>query len=231
MLLKYSTSDILNTDLVNPSSGKVLYSIVTITTLQRDTNDEITEISSRSTRITNAKGTAVAVIEWVGEEKRHTGAIKIMNADPVKVVDLFDGCETVKATTDYLYVPSRLDFVWIATKDSIHVVDSEYGDFKGKIHEHCIQVGDRLVRSRVPGIGCNYIEFEEQPEDVLVELLIDYILINIMRRTRFNLPKYDFCHSGKLDRSKEIIVDTLGAISATSSRLSVIGKRLRSTTL
>ncbi|PAV23521.1 P-loop containing nucleoside triphosphate hydrolase [Pyrrhoderma noxium] len=169
MLLRLSGADILNADLIHVSSGRIKHTFVQ-------------DISGRH----------VAEIEWTGKDKKCGGLIRLDKNDPIKVLELFGGCKTVTTFPDRLLIPTRIGYTWVATPDSLFVCDVETGEVIMKYHEHCVQIGNGFVPSPVKKFGQDYLEFADLPDDTIVELIVGFPLVNIMRRARFDLPKYHF---------------------------------------
>lgn len=96
MLLRFSTPDMLNTELINACSGQIEYTVLSRAAFIRGKDDEIVDVESRITEIINSKGEIVAEIEWAGKEKRQIGAIRILDEASLKLSDIFDGCGSVK---------------------------------------------------------------------------------------------------------------------------------------
>lgn len=218
MLLKFSDSDILNTELVDALSGQIKYTVLSRATYIQRQDKQIVEVTSRTTIVTNAFGKVVATIEWTGREKRSGGLITIMDDEPVKFAELFDGYDSVKTQPDQLVIPSRLGLVWIATRNSLFVRQADNDVVVGKYHERCVQVGSKVQPSPLPKVGRDYLEFIELPEDTLAELLVDYIFMNIMRRTKFDLPRYRFPLVDDCSEVRQSIADILTHVKESISR-------------
>ena len=95
MLLKFKQPDMLNTELVEPASGRPKYIILTRASYILGKDNAITDVASRSTRILNEHGSVLVEIEWTGREKKSGGLIQIMDSEPIKLPDLFAGCESI----------------------------------------------------------------------------------------------------------------------------------------
>ena len=78
-----------------------------------------------------------------------------------------------------------------------------------RFHERCVQLGNSLSPSPIPKVGHDYLELDDLPEAVIAEVLgreyidimkpclticvsVGFVFVNIMRRTRFDLPRYQF---------------------------------------
>ena len=96
MLLKFTSSDMLNTDLVDSRTNLTKYTIVSRAVFLRGKRDEIVGVASRTTKILDARGEIIARIEWAGPDKRRTGDIFFMDELPIRdFSELFDGCASV----------------------------------------------------------------------------------------------------------------------------------------
>ncbi|KAF5358413.1 hypothetical protein D9756_001295 [Leucocoprinus leucothites] len=53
-------------------------------------------------------------------------------------------------------------------------------------------VKSTFVPTHVPGFGSNYLEFDPHPETTEVEIILSFLIMEILRRGRFNLTPYTF---------------------------------------
>ncbi|KAJ3564806.1 hypothetical protein NP233_g8053 [Leucocoprinus birnbaumii] len=53
-------------------------------------------------------------------------------------------------------------------------------------------VKSTFVPTHVPGLGSNYLEFEPHPDTNEVEIILSFLIMEILRRGRFNLTPYTF---------------------------------------
>ena len=92
------------------------------------------------------------------------------------------------------------------------VCDSDTEEIVMRYHEKCVHVGSSLSPSPIPKLGNDFLEIEEFPDAITAELLgrrqiywyiilhvvhsrvftVGFVFVNIMRRTRFGLPLYQF---------------------------------------
>ena len=86
----------LNTELIDISSGKPKYIILTRASYIQGNDNVIVDVASRHTFVKDISGRQVAEIEWTGRERKSGGIIRINKSDPIKVAELFGGCETIK---------------------------------------------------------------------------------------------------------------------------------------
>ena len=96
MLLKFAQSDMLNSSLIDVSSGKTKYVISTRASYAKSTATAAVIVASRTTVITDQRGDVIARIEWSGREKRSGGLIYIADCDPIDVSELFNGGGSVR---------------------------------------------------------------------------------------------------------------------------------------
>ncbi|KAI5124306.1 hypothetical protein M0805_008914 [Coniferiporia weirii] len=218
MFLRFTHSDMLNTDLVDIGTGRPKYTILSRASYVKGKDNDIVDVASRVTSITDARGRALATIEWLGKEKRSGGLIRIADNEPVKFAELFDGCDSVKTIPDRLVVPSRLGFVWIATRTSLFICNSDTSEVVGKFHERCVQLGSSVTPCPIPKVGNDYLEFVDLPEADIVELLVGYIFMNIMRRTRFDLPRYQFPLVDGYEDGRHTVSDVLAHMKESVCR-------------
>ena len=95
MLLRLSGADILNADLIHVSSGRIKYRVFTHASYIQGKDNVIVDVASRHTFVQDISGRHVAEIEWTGKDKKCGGLIRLDKNDPIKVLELFGGCETV----------------------------------------------------------------------------------------------------------------------------------------
>jgi len=145
MLLKFTAPDMFNSALINVSTGKLAYDIITV--LQQpeaeSTSDLPKECASKETRCTtinDASGSRLVSVVWDG---RHPD-ITVLGERIGGMTDLF-----TSTTVQFMYVldyflhsfthishfrpkvlaiPTRFDteYVWAATPDSLTVISSSY---------------------------------------------------------------------------------------------------------
>lgn len=69
-------------------------------------------------------------------------------------------------------------------RSSLQLFDSDTGETKGQLHHSSVIVKNRLVRSPLHS-GNHYLEVESHPMVTDVELITTFVLMEIMRRSRF----------------------------------------------
>ncbi|KIJ69106.1 hypothetical protein HYDPIDRAFT_105675 [Hydnomerulius pinastri MD-312] len=199
MLLKFSKSDILNSSLVYPETGALGYTILTRSHFIRggdkdsDTESEDEAAETRRTVILNKAGVAVAEIGWEG---RRPVQITI-GKEKISAKGMF-GCQSAILSDNVLGIPTRFDteFFWMAGPDGLTLLDYDSNQTKGQFHINSLRVGERFITTPISGLGHDYLEFEPHPLASIDELIVTFILMEILRRGRFNQ------HSDTFDRPK-----------------------------
>ncbi|KAG6820840.1 hypothetical protein H0H93_010667 [Arthromyces matolae] len=142
MLLKFTTTDILDTALVDVSTGERAFDIVTENTEPQSQIDDSAEPSTSSngrryTSIKDASGACLVSITWTGRRPD----ITIFDEKVGQLTDLF-GSSTVKFMPKIMAVPTRFDteYVWTATPDSLTLVDYDSDTVKGTFHQNVIRL-------------------------------------------------------------------------------------------
>ncbi|KAF8633849.1 hypothetical protein AX15_001221 [Amanita polypyramis BW_CC] len=262
MLLRFTTTDMLNTALIDIASGARVYSITTvqeetvesnIASQKKESSTCAEDVSSappsrckrRRTTITDSSERSVASMIWNG---RHPD-ITIGEEHVGGLTDLF-GSSTVRFMPKILAIPTRFDseYIWTATSESLTLVDYDSDTIKGIFHLNAVPVPQALrwlpkPKSRpaisdespspasstsrhslastsssslsspnsskpliypgAPGFGWNYLEFVPHPLAHDVEIIISFIMMEILRRGRFSLTPYTF-QRPKLSRFREV---------------------------
>ncbi|KAG1877701.1 hypothetical protein DFJ58DRAFT_752346 [Suillus subalutaceus] len=200
MLLKFSKSDILNSALVYPETGALGYTILTRSHFIRDsgkdsdTESEEENGETRRTTIYNKLGEVIAEIGWKGKQPIE---IVISREKIIGAKGMF-GCSSAILSRNVLGIPTRFDteYFWMAAPDALTLLDYDSNQTKGSFHTNSMRVGERFIAAPIPGLGHDYLEFEMHPLASTEELLVSFILMEVLRRSRFNL------HTDSSDRSK-----------------------------
>ncbi|KIJ10526.1 Anion:Cation symporter family protein [Paxillus involutus ATCC 200175] len=199
MLLKFSKADILNSSLVYPDTGALGYTILTRSHFIRagdkdsDTESEDEAVETRRTIIYNKNGISMAGIVWEG---RRPVEITI-GQEKINVKGMF-GCQSAILSHNILGIPARFDteFFWMAAPDGLTLLDYDSNEIKGQFHVNSLRVGERFITTPISGLGHDYLEFEPHPLASTDELIVTFLLMEILRRGRFNQ------HSDAFDRPK-----------------------------
>ncbi|KAJ7583004.1 hypothetical protein C8J56DRAFT_1056014 [Mycena floridula] len=206
MLLKFTSSDMLNSSLVDVA-GKETFKIVTTTEFPSASSSRLSEVQSskeeqspssqkiRRTRISNRAGDVVANIVWNGRRPN----ITIGDENIGSVTQLFDTGST-RILPDLLSIQSRFDteYTWTATPDSLTLLDCESDVAKGVFHQNAIKLptspptSPTLLHTGIPGMGHNYLEFDLHPVADSTEIIVSFLLMEVLRRGCFLLTPYTF---------------------------------------
>ncbi|KAF8236272.1 hypothetical protein L208DRAFT_1252598 [Tricholoma matsutake] len=153
MLLRFTSADMLNSSLVDVSSGQRAYNIVTGLLPKKleakgegDPQEQLaSSLSShasisqecRHTTITDASGTTLISISWTGRQPD----ITILGENVGGLCGLF-GSSTVRFMPKVMAVPTRFDTeqVWIATSDTVTLFDYDSESIKGTFHQNTIRI-------------------------------------------------------------------------------------------
>ncbi|KAK7054634.1 hypothetical protein VNI00_003097 [Paramarasmius palmivorus] len=224
MLLRLTSPDILNTSLVDSSTGQVAYLIVTTespSTCRDSSSSSHTQSSSqadftveheemRTTIISDVEGKQLGEIAWRGRRP----SITISDERVGTLADLFDTTST-KLLPKTLAIPTRFDerYVWAATEASLSLLDFDTNETKGTFHQNVLRSGDKFINTRIPGVGHNYLEFDSHPLAKDVEIIISFFMMEILRRGCFALTPYMFKRSRfwQLQETKDLIVRRLSS--------------------
>ncbi|KAF5373914.1 hypothetical protein D9758_000771 [Tetrapyrgos nigripes] len=156
---------------------------------------------ARKTEIRTGDGALVAEMKWDGRRPD----IFVRDEHVGQVSSLFD-LSNVKRGSDVLAISTRFskEYEWNATANCVTLVNSTSGQTKGVFHQNTIRVPvspssasnisrhDKLINTRVPGLGHCYLEFESHPLVEDVEIIISFFIMEILRRGRFSLTPYMF---------------------------------------
>lgn len=213
MLLKFLSSDILNSTLIDVQTGRFYCKIATraldsprsstssspcptpIYGVNPEDNIPKPRPPRRKTWVFNYDQEVVAEIVWNGRRPLVTIGQEIVGG----VEDLFDTSATVIGD-EVLSIRSRFDSqcVWNATATSLTLDQSN--KTKGTFYQKAIRdpssppTSPTVRQTRIPGLGNNYIEFEELPQVPPFEILVSFLIMEILRRGRFadSLTPYSF---------------------------------------
>ncbi|KAH7889603.1 hypothetical protein F5I97DRAFT_1801378 [Phlebopus sp. FC_14] len=189
MLFKFSKSDILNSSLVYPETGVPGYTILTRSHYIRasgkdsDTESEDEAAEIRRTFIFNKSRVCVAEIEWKG---RRPVDITI-GKERIGAKGIF-GCQGAILSDNVLGIPTRFDteFYWMAAPDGLTLLEYDSNQTRGHFHVNCLRVGDRFITTPISGLGHDYLEFDSHPLASTEELIVTFLLMEILRRGRFD---------------------------------------------
>ncbi|KAN0077173.1 hypothetical protein V8E55_011028 [Tylopilus felleus] len=189
MLLKFSKSDILDSSLVYPETGALGYTILTRSHFIRagekdsDTESESETTVTRRTIVTDKRGLTVAEIGWDGRRPVEV----IIGKETVAVKEMF-GVQSAILSDNVLGLPARFDteFFWLAGPDGLTLLDHDSNQIKGQFHLHSLRVGEHFITAPLSGFGHHYLEFESHPLASTAELIVTFILMEVLRRGKFS---------------------------------------------
>ncbi|KIK59503.1 hypothetical protein GYMLUDRAFT_44475 [Collybiopsis luxurians FD-317 M1] len=266
-LLRLTSSDILNTSLIDVSTSQKVYTLATTqidsqNPLNQDrghpaslgesvsesphidsptfsyenaitVKSEPSDITVRRTSVLDSTGFLVAEIIWRGRRLDMTlGKHHIRNLS-----ELFD-TSNARMLSDTLAIPSKFDpkLIWVATEDSLCLVDSISSSIHGVLHQNsilpsipfksCIPISTsrpeprhnnpksgKIHRTCIPGLGHRFLELESNhtPEQE-VELIVSFFMMEMIRRGRFTFTPYTFERSNfwSIIEVKELLMRKLG---------------------
>jgi len=194
--LIFSSSDMLNSTLVEPSTGALSYTIMTRPHFIKGNKCEIDEplakpLSERRTILADSKGRRLAEIGWVGLNQPTYILIGEERLETAK--ELF-GCMGAPMSPKVFGVSTRFDteYYWLASPESLTLLDYDANKVKGQLHSSSLLVGSHFMPVSPMLPGSDYLEFEQHPLASDEELIVTFLLMEIMRRTRFAIksPPY-----------------------------------------
>ncbi|KAF9265628.1 hypothetical protein L218DRAFT_957228 [Marasmius fiardii PR-910] len=201
MILRFTSSDMLNSSLVDISTGETMYTIITTGLSSSDACSSTsspsqeehlsekwqlsTDTTRRQTRIHAGDTTAstpLSEINWKGRRPD----IKIGGEHIGTLARLFDTTH-VKLLPKTLAIPTRFDpnYIWAATATSLTLLDYNTNHTKGTFHQNVLRSSSAFINARIPGVGANYLEFASLPNAQDVEIIVSFFLMDILRRGCF----------------------------------------------
>ncbi|CCM00524.1 uncharacterized protein FIBRA_02558 [Fibroporia radiculosa] len=211
MLLKFSTSDICQTSLIDCATGTVAFRTTTerpqrprtgswssTSTASSSTSQDPLPMYSddRSTTIVrDGDENIVAEITWQG---RSASLIRVGDDIVNGAAELFDAA-FVKIYPDETLLPTRLEYVWRLTADSLTLLDDDEEEI-GALHKNCVPAEgapSTLVPCPATGEGDDYLELGSLPSDEVVEMLVCSLLLDDLRERMFSVARYVYGSSQK----------------------------------
>lgn len=199
MLLKFTSSNVENTSIIDCSTGDVAYIVSTPMPPSRSRTRSTTSLMSfassstshdryapeqKVTSLSSADGEVLAEIFW---EERHASLIKIGEETLAGTGELFDA-QFVKVLPDETLIPTRMEYVWRTTPDDLTLLDDD-SEVIARLHSDCCS--DELTPAFSAGSGNNYLELNEGiPSDEMPELLVTYLLMHTLRDRMYSITKY-----------------------------------------
>ncbi|KAL0574689.1 hypothetical protein V5O48_007274 [Marasmius crinis-equi] len=217
MILRLTSSDMLNTSLVDIATNQILYTVATIAepsspsssssiTSRGESLDEqeaSTDKTIRTTQIFLGNSTlSVPACELHWKGRRPDITIGHEHIGPLAA--LFD-TSSVKLLPKTLAIPTRFDsnYIWAATTTSLTLLDDNTNHVKGTFHQNVLRSSNSFINARIPGVGSNYLEFASHPRASDVEIIVSFFLMDILRRGCFypTLDPYMFDDSASRPKS------------------------------
>jgi len=195
MLLKFTTPDLLDSTLVDPSTNSTQYTILTrphfihasepkSDALSDCTLDSEDDRERRRTFFLDSTGTKVlAEIGWVGFQPTD---IVIGNERLENVKELFGSMGSLMSPKTFgVSTRFEMDLYWLASADSLKLHDPDTNRSKGELHHSSFLFGSKLFPSSSLFPSADYLEFEPQLLASDEEIIVTFILMEVLRRCRF----------------------------------------------
>ncbi|KAI0929084.1 hypothetical protein AcV5_006447 [Taiwanofungus camphoratus] len=197
MLFKFTSPDIRQTTLVDCATGGAAYRTTTphVQRLRSSSRATMKSFSKsqvnlvlddqRTTFVEDKDGNVVAEITWEGN---YASVIKIQDQVLQGTAELFDAA-FIKILPDETLLPTRLEYVWRTTPDSLTLLDDD-GEVIGELHPNCILGKDQLVPAKSPGAGHDYFQLDNVPSDEVLEIIVCYLLLSTLRERMYFITKH-----------------------------------------
>ncbi|KAJ8523101.1 hypothetical protein ONZ45_g366 [Pleurotus djamor] len=223
---QFTSTDILNTSLIDAHSGLVAYDITTACIDSQDSTTKLGQLSQsdqtestssrpsepgrpskRRTTIQDSTGATVCDISWNGRLPEITIGDELVG--PLK--SLF-GSTGVPFRPNVLTIPSRFDpdWVWTATSDSLVLLDHSTETCRGAFYHNVVRLAGKghFINARIPGLGHNYLSLPQHDTVSPVEFIVSFIMLEIVRRGRFQLTPYSFERAKywQLEEARDLIL-------------------------
>jgi hypothetical protein len=229
MLLKFTTPDLLDSILVDPSTNTTQYIILTrphFIQASEPKSDPAYDCTldceftgdgreRRRTFLLNSTGTKVlAEIGWLGLQPTD---IVISNERLENAKELF-GCMGSLMSPKTFGVSTRFetDLYWLASADSLKLYNPDTNRSRGELHHSSFLFGSKLFASSSLFSGADYLEFEPQPLASDEEMIVTFILMEVLRRCRFANTR---AHPNPISKS--------WLVRRAGHRLRMVGSNLR----
>ncbi|KAJ7219566.1 hypothetical protein GGX14DRAFT_592775 [Mycena pura] len=179
-LLKFTSQDIFNATLVDVATDKAAFRLTT------NIIAGPSDLARRQTEIRDGAGAVVGIIGWVG---RTPHEITILDESVGGLVDLF-ATKTIQFIPKEISIPTRFDteYLWTATPDSLYLLDYDSETRMAEFHVHTPSL--KSMHRQISGRGATYLELSSHPLGFAsdVEILVSLLMLDILRRSRFDLP-------------------------------------------
>ncbi|KAJ7343162.1 hypothetical protein DFH08DRAFT_781632 [Mycena albidolilacea] len=185
MLLKFTSEDLFDTELVDVATGQLAFRLSTAVLTGPSAG-----LVRRETEIRDGAGAIVATIGWKG---RSPESITLLDESVGGLVELF-ASSTIQFIPKEISIPTRFDteYLWTATPDSLYLLDYDSDTRMAQLHMHAPAL--KATHAPLPGRGAVYLELSPHPQGLAppVEILVTLLMLDILRRGRFNLTPYAF---------------------------------------
>ncbi|KAK7037977.1 hypothetical protein R3P38DRAFT_2903729 [Favolaschia claudopus] len=195
MLLKFTSQDLFNTALVDVATTQPVFHLSTNVLTAGPSSGKL----CRETEISDAAGRVVATIEWMG---RVPQKITLFDECVGGLVDLF-ASNTVQIIPKQISIATRFDteYFWTATPDSVYLLDYDSNTRMAQLHIRAPAL--KATHAPISGRGSTYLELSPHPQNLAsqVEILVSLLMMDILRRGRFDLPAYSFGPPSRLQQA------------------------------
>ncbi|OCH88807.1 hypothetical protein OBBRIDRAFT_794895 [Obba rivulosa] len=230
MLLRFTSSDVRNAALVETATGAIAYRISTtrprsssrtsfmsISSRSQDGQSSTSTDQHRTTVVKDRDGEVVAEITW---EANCASKIRIRDEELQGTSELFD-VAFVKVLPDETLLPTRMEYVWRLTPDSVTLLDDD-GEAIGELYSNCWMVKDKLVPARLPNGGHNYLRLDDRPPAETLELIVCYLLLSTLRARMYSITKYVYGQRGdRLSKLRRRATRSFAHLRETVRRISI----------
>ncbi|CAK5277593.1 unnamed protein product [Mycena citricolor] len=213
MLLRLTSQDLFNTTLVDNATSQPSFHLST-TIVAGPSKGPV----RRRTEIHDASGDIVGTIDWEGHVPQH---IVLLDEAVGGLVDLF-AAKTIALIPRELSLSTRFDteFVWTATPEEVFLLDIDSGNRMAELHPPRSSLPSltfplRTAKPKQSSLGSSvtslsatstsadstllprgtpFVSLTSHPHGLAsdVELLVSLLMLDILRRGRFQLPAYRF---------------------------------------
>ncbi|PCH37799.1 hypothetical protein WOLCODRAFT_135855 [Wolfiporia cocos MD-104 SS10] len=208
MLLKFESTDIHRSSIIDCATGDVVFRTVTPTrqtqtrkrsgsrstlrsTFLRISEEKLPAEDSEElkTVVEDADGHIIAEITWEGYEGNTASCIRIGEEYLTGAADLFDA-EFVKIYPEETLMPTRLEYVWRLTADSLTLLDDDNEEIGASYKDHTQAANGslNLTPTSTKGSGSNFLLLNTRPDEVL-EMLVCHLLLSGLRERLYLLTK------------------------------------------
>ncbi|KAH9930643.1 uncharacterized protein B0H18DRAFT_130747 [Fomitopsis serialis] len=200
MLFHFASSDVYETTITDAVTGAVAFRTLTCRPQRQrsGTWSSTSTASSSSSRvdvandqhmtfIEDGEGRIVAEITWKGTTASH---IRIGDNEINGTIELFDSA-FVKILPDETLLPTRYEYTWRMTPDSLSLLDDDDEVIGGLYQNHVyLPEEKKLAPATSSRVGGDYLDLGNLPEDEMLEMLVCYLLLSSLRDRMYSITKY-----------------------------------------